>query len=151
VNAFREDFQDCIRNNGNSAQRAQQPYEDRTLRMRKDLAEFANDVRNIMSQNRANLAKFRADLARNIAEAFRGFDLSTVGAGSFRDVFLWTLRKTVEPFSMRALASRFAANSTHEELKNADFLPAYVDDFNGRVARLPTGSIPLPATFWRWV
>ena len=136
-NSFRDDFQDCITKHNNSAQLAQEPYDTRTRRIRMEIAEFANDVRNIAMQDKANLAKFRSDLARNIAETFRGADPSTLGAKYFRDVFLWALRKTVAPFSMRELAGRFASGSTHAGLKNADVKAAFIDDFNGRVAGLP--------------
>ena len=108
--------------------------------MRLEIAEFANDVRNIVRQDKANLAKFRGDLARSIAETFRGVDPSTLGAKYFRDVFLWALRKTVAPFSMHELAKKFADGSTHADLNNADFKAAYIEDFNGRVTALPANS-----------
>ena len=148
--SFRDDFQECITNNDNSAQRAQAPYDARTRRIRMELAEFANDVRNITMQDKTNLAKFRSVLARNIAETFRGVDPSTLGPKYFRDVFLWALRKTVTPFSMRELAKKFADGSTHVGLKNADVKSAYVEDFNGRVAKLPDNAgDKINIAFWQ--
>ena len=139
-NAFRADFQECIAANGNVAQQAQESYDARTLRTRREIAELANDVRNIASQNKENLAKFRLDLAREIAAAFRGIDFAKLDAWNFREVFMWALRKTAEPFSMRALAQKFADGSEHQEFANADFKAAFIDDFNKRVAALPAGS-----------
>ncbi len=140
VNSFCEDFQECITHNGNSAQQAQRPFETLTDSIRRELAEAANDVKNIASQDKQNLARFRHDLARNIIETFRDADPRALGARYFRDVFRWALRKTVAPFSMRGLAEKFAAVSEHAELNNAVFRSAYVDDFNGRMARLSANS-----------
>ena len=139
-NAFRADFQACITANGNVAQQAQESYDARTLGIRREIAELTNDVRNITSQNKENLAKFRHDLARKIAEAFRGIDLTKIDEWNFREVFMWALRKTVSPFSMRALAQKFADGSEHPEFANADFKAGFVEDFNKRVAALPADS-----------
>ena len=90
-----------------------------------EVAELANDVRNIASHGRENLAKFRGDLARNIAETLRGLDPSKLDARYFRSVFVWAIRKAAEPFSMRALAQRFADGSDHQDFANADFYAAF--------------------------
>ena len=139
-NAFRKDFQDCIANNGNSAQRAHEPYDARTLGMRNELAECANDVRNIVAADPRNLARFRRDLARRIVEALRGADPATLGPAAFRDVFMACLAATVAPFSMRRMAKEFAYTSMHQDFQKDDFANAYIDDFNKRVAALPKDS-----------
>ena len=98
-NAFRRDFQECIAANGNVAQQAQESYDARTLGMRREIAEFANDVRNIASQGKANLANFRRDLARELAFAFRGIDLSKIDERDFRGSPTLCLPTTTRPSS----------------------------------------------------
>ena len=139
-NAFRKDFQDCITENGNVAQRAQEPYDTRTLSIRREIAEFANDVRSLASADLGNLAKFRSDLARNLVEELRGTDPAALGATAFRSVFMAVLAKTVSPFSMRQMATEFVVASAHPDFQNAEFTCAYIDDFNKRVAALPQNS-----------
>ena len=139
-NSFRKDFQECITANGNSAQRAQESYDARTLGMRLSIEECANDLRAIVSVNPANLAKFRSDLAKNLVETMRGIDPATLDAATFRDVFMAVLSKTVAPFSMRQLATEFAKGSAHPDFQKGDFAFAYIDDLNRRVAALPPNS-----------
>ncbi|MBQ7650925.1 MAG: hypothetical protein IJS15_08195 [Victivallales bacterium] len=137
-NSFREDFRECIQDNGNSAQAAQAAYDARTLVIRKTLAEFANDVKNIASASPENLAKFRHDLAENLLASFRqfGIDPSKADPCTFRNVFMAALTKIVAPFSMRTMAEEFALVSGHQNFHDGAFMQAYVDDFNSRVAAL---------------
>ena len=142
-NAFREDFQDCLKDNNYNSQSAQEAYDARTGGMRKRLAEYANDLRNIASISPANLSKFHIDLAVNLLELFRklGLDPAQVGASAFRDVFMVALEKTASPFSMRRMAEKFAdLQGGHQEFQNANFRSDFIDDFNRRVASLARDS-----------
>ena len=139
-NSFRKDFQDCIALSGNSAQQAQGAYDARTLGTRRALGEFVNDLKSLVSADSANLAKFRADLAKNLVETLRGIDPATLDDCKFRELFMAVLSKTVAPFSMRQMAMAFTVASGHQDFHKADFAYAYIDDFNRRVAALPPDS-----------